>query len=149
MSCQRACRCESEMRIFAAARMRAALALFFVSGVLGCSYHATAIGSQRDYSETELRTYVLSEYGALPAPVWEEKGRGALVQWDRMITLDLVFTDASGRELSKGRIRFVHSATADVIPGRRYLFGYASPALLGAIALMRAGGHRIVGMTDT
>jgi hypothetical protein len=82
----------------------------------------------------------------LPAPIEEHPGTGHAVQPDRMVTADLAFRLADGSPAGGGRIRFLHSAPSSA---GTYTFGYVSPTLAGAMAEMREGGSRRIGITDS
>ena len=123
----------------------AVIVLVVASG--GCRYSDLGVGKSEDMTSEQALAYEQDQTGGvLPAPIEEHVGRGAAVQPDRMVTADLAFSSADGSPAGSGRIRFLHSAPGS--PGT-YTFGYASPALLGAMAGMREGGRRRVQVTDS
>lgn len=68
---------------------------------------------------------------------------------DRMITMDISFTDPDGKPIDSkpsggSHIRFIHSANSVSLSRyAKYTFGYVSPKLLDAMTGMRAGGTRV------
>lgn len=106
-----------------------------------------------------MRAYAYNQSGGdLPTPIDDYPGKGRAVQMDRMITMDISFTDPDVKPINNpidnkpsagSHIQFIHSANSVSLSRyAKYTFGYVSPKLLDAMAGMRAGGRRRVQITD-
>ena len=109
-----------------------------------CTYSGMGVGNARTISAKQALANAREDYGDVPTPIEEHAGTGAAVQQDRMVTVDLNFSDADNNPVSSSQIRFVHSSIDKSLDRDFYTFGYASPALLAAMAGMRQGGTRRV-----
>jgi len=115
----------------------------------GCRYSDMGVGKSPDMTPKQAKDDAKYAYGELPVPLEELAGSGPTVQPDRMVTVDLAFSDADGHTSGSGRIRFLHSARSTAGPTAGDMFGYVSPTLLAAMAGMREGGSRRVRLTDS
>lgn len=60
----------------------------------GCSYTTMNVGSGSDITAEQMRAYAYNQSGRdLPTPIDDYPGKGRAVQMDRMITMDISFTD--------------------------------------------------------
>ena len=109
------------------------------------------VGKGSDITAEQMRAYAYNQAGGdLPVPVEDHPGKERAVQMDRMITMDIAFSDLDGKPISGSQIRFVHSARDKSLSRYAgYAFGYVSLKLLDAMAGMQEGGSRKVQITDS
>lgn len=132
--------------------LASASAFVLVVCLAGCGYSNMDVGNGSDISAEQMRAYSESESGGLlPTPIDDYPGKGGAVQMDRMVTVDISFSDPDNKPLGgTSHIKFLHSANGMSLTGSdKYTLGYVSPKLLDAMAGMRAGGRRRVQITDS
>jgi hypothetical protein len=126
---------------------RVVMATILAIPLAGCSYSDIGVGKSETMTAEQAVAYEQDQTGrVLPAPLEDHVGNGPAVQPDRMVTTDLTFSQVDGRPFGSGRVRFLHSAPSSPGP---YRLGYASPAVLAAMAGMREGGSRRIQITDS